>query len=173
MRTQVRGWALVGVVVGSTLVALPTPATAATDQVSGVGHYDTTGAECGAAPAGYADFNDYPALVMTGDLEGCLYTNVLATKDLGAPSGVYLESGEELFVGSLGGGAEGTFTTTYKFESRWAPDVSTGVELHGRCEHPIVAGSGTDGFIGSTGRLDFKDDVTTGLYYYRGHISLR
>ena len=172
MHTHVRRLTLLAAVAGSVLVTLSAPATAATTQVSGVGHYDTTGAECGDAPPGYADFNDYPALVMTGDLKGCLWTNVLATKDNGAPSGVYLESGEELFVGSLGGGAKGSFTTTYKFESRWAPDVSTGSELHGRCEHPIVAGSGTGGLRGATGRLDFKDDVTTGLYYYRGHLSV-
>ena len=37
----------------------------------------------------------------------------------------------------------GTFTTTYKFESKWDPDAVSGVELHGRCQHPIAKGSGT------------------------------
>jgi len=50
--------------------------------------------------------------------------------------------------------------------------VSTGVEVKGRCQHPIVKGSGTVGFAGATGRLDFKDEVSTGLYFYRGHIKL-
>jgi hypothetical protein len=66
----------------------------------------------------------------------------------------------------------GTFATTYKFTSKWDPDASTGSEVHGRCEHPIVADSGTGGFAGATGRVDFKDDVTTGEFLYRGHISL-
>ena len=56
--------------------------------------------------------------------------------------------------------------------SQWDPDVSSGSEVHGRCQHPIVAGSGTGGFAGATGRADFKDDVVTGEFLYRGHISL-
>lgn len=84
---------------------------------------------------------------------------------------MYLETGEEVFVGSLDGGSEGTFATTYTFESTWIPDVPTGSEVHGRCQHPIVAGSGTGGFEGATGRVDFKDEVTTGQYFYRGHIT--
>ena len=74
---------------------------------------------------------------------------------------MYLESGEEVIVGSLNGGPVGTFTTTYRFESKWDPDPS-GVELHGRCQHPIVKGSGTGGFEGASGRLDFKDIVDAG-----------
>jgi hypothetical protein len=161
---------LFGVLVGGFLVALSGPASAATTQISGVSYYDTAG-ECGPPPAGYADFTDF-TMVMTGDLDGCWYTRVDTPKDIGAPSGVYLETGEEVFVGSLNGGPEGTFATTYRFESKWDPDVSTGSEVHGRCQHPIVDGSGTGAFEGATGRLDFKDEVTTGLYFYRGHITL-
>ena len=50
--------------------------------------------------------------------------------------------------------------------------VSTGVEVKGRCQHPIITGSGTGGFAGATGRLDFKDQVSTGRFFYRGHITL-
>ncbi|KRF37114.1 hypothetical protein [Nocardioides sp. Soil805] len=151
-------------------VGLVTPANAAgTTQVSGSGTYATTGSECDTPPAGFAD---YPGLILTGDLEGCLYTDVVTSKDLGAPSGIYIETGRELVVASLNGGPVGTFTTTYKFESKWAPDVSTGVEVKGRCQHPITVGSGTGGFTGATGRLNFKDEVTTGTYFYRGHIAL-
>jgi hypothetical protein len=108
---------------------------------------------------------------MSGSLEGCWYTNILTSKQ--TPSGVYLESGEELFVGSLNG-AQGSFTTTYKFEAKLTP---TNVEIRGRCQHKIVAGSGTGGFEGASGRVDFKDiiDKTTLTlieYDYRGHISL-
>jgi hypothetical protein len=104
-------------------------------------------------------------MVITGDLDGCWYSKIEATKT--TPSGVYLESGEEVFVGSLSGGPEGTFATTYRFESKWGPD---GSEIHGRCQHPILAGSGTGSFEGATGRLDFKDEVSTGQFFYRGHI---
>ena len=69
-----------------------------------------------------------------------------------------------MFVGSLNGGATGTFTTNYRFQGKYEADFT--VEIHGRCQHPIAAGSGTDGFEGATGRLDFKDD-------HRRHGDLR
>jgi len=103
---------------------------------------------------------------------GCWYTKVVTATDNGAPSGVYQERGAEIFVGTLDGGAVGTFTTTYKFTSKWDPDISTGAEVRGRCQHPIVAASGTGGFAGASGRVDFKDEVTTGEFLFRGHISL-
>jgi hypothetical protein len=146
-------------------------ASAATTQISGVGVFDADA--CPAPPTGYEDFNAYPGIAMDGSLEGCWYTKVVTSRDNGTPSGVYQERGEEVFVGSFDGGPEGTFTTTYKFSSKWEPDVTNGSEVRGRCEHPIIAGSGTGGFEGATGRLDFKDDVVTGDYLWRGHISLR
>jgi hypothetical protein len=97
----------------------------------------------------------------------------VTTKDNGSPSGLYQERGEEVFVWSLDGGPVGTFQTTYKFTSKWDPHVSTGSEVHGRCQHPIVAGSGTGGFEDVRGRVDFRDDVVTGEYLYRGHLALR
>jgi hypothetical protein len=163
--------AVLFVLVVGLMVALVAPAGAATNQISGVGVFDTTGA-CPAPPSGYEDFTSLPPMVMTGSLEGCWYTKVLSAKDNGAPSGIYQERGEEVYVGSLDGGPVGTFATTYKFTSQWDPDASTGSEVHGRCQHPIVAGSGTGGFAGATGRVDFKDDVVTGEFLYRGHISL-
>ncbi len=91
-----------------------------------------------------------------------------------APSGVYIETGEEVVVASLDGRPAGTFTTTYKFESKWDPDPATGVEIHGRCQHPIVPGSGTGGFTGATGQLNFKDIIGDPVtYVYRGHIRFR
>jgi hypothetical protein len=159
------------VLVVGLIVALAVPAGAATNQLSGVGIVDTTGA-CPPPPTGFEDFTSLPPLVMTGSLDGCLYTKVITAKDNGTPSGVYQERGEEVFVGSLNGGPVGTFATTFKFTSKWDPEVSTGSEVHGRCQHPIVAGSGTGGFAGATGRLDFKDEVVTGEFLYRGHVSL-
>ena len=167
MHTKIQRLVLLVMLVGGLLIALSAPANAATNQISGVAVFDTTG-ECSPPPTGYEDFTQ----VMTGSLAGCWYTNIETQKDNGAPSGVYIESGKEIFVGSLNGGPEGTFATTYKFESKWDPDVKTGSEVHGRCQHPIVAGSGTGGFEGVTGRVDFKDEVTTGQFFYRGHITL-
>jgi len=154
-------------------IAVSAPASARSNQISGVGVFDVSGSTCSGPPSGYADFVSYPPIVLSGSLQGCWYTKVDTFKDNGAPSGVYLESGREVFVGSLNGGPEGVFTTTYKFESKWDPDVSTGSEVRGRCQHPLVAGSGTGGFTGATGRVDFKDIVADGSYIYRGHISIR
>jgi hypothetical protein len=147
-------------------------ASASSNQISGVAVFDLSGATCEGPPVEYADFVSYPPLLLSGSLEGCWYTRVDSVKDNGAPSGVYLETGREVFVGRLDGGPVGVFVTTYRFESKWDPDVSTGSELRGRCQHPIVAGSGTGGFAGATGRVDFKDVVADGSFVYRGHISI-
>jgi hypothetical protein len=163
--------AVLFILVVGLMVALAPTGSAATNQLSGVAVFDPGGV-CPPPPAGHEDFTSLPPLVMTGSLEGCWYTKIVSTKDNGAPSGIYQERGEEIFVGSLNGGPEGTLATTYKFTSQWDPEVSTGSEVHGRCQHPVVTGSGTGGFTGATGRVDFKDDVTTGEFLYRGHISL-
>ena len=151
------------------LVLVHPAASQAATRVSGSADYDTTA--CPGPPAAYADFDTYPGLALEGSLEGCLYTKVTGTHE--TSSGVYLETGQEVFVGRLDGGPMGTFTTGYRFESKWDPDVSTGVEVHGRCQHPIVAASGTGGFAGATGRLDFKDFPGEPVpYVYRGFVDL-
>ena len=77
---------------------------------------------------------------------------------------------KKLFVGRLDGGPAGTFTTTYRFEAKLNPH---GSEVRGRCQHPIATGSGTGGFAGATGRVDFKDIAEDPItYVYRGHISV-
>jgi len=102
MRTKIQRLALLAVVMGGLLVmALSAPASAANTQISGVGVADTAGA-CGSPPPRYADFTDF-TLVMTGSLEGCWYTKIDTATDHGAPSGVYHETGREVFVGSLNG----------------------------------------------------------------------
>ena len=171
MRTLQRLGLLAVVFIGS-ILAGSAPASARSNQISGVAVFDFSGDSCTGPPAGYSDFVSYPPLLMSGSLEGCWYTKVDAVHDNGAPSGVYIETGREVFVGSLDGGPVGVFTTTYQFESKWDPDVATGAELRGRCQHPIVRGSGIDGFAGATGRLDFKDVVADGSFVYRGHISI-
>jgi hypothetical protein len=149
------------------LLMLSAPANAAANQISGTAVFDTAG-PAGQCPAEPDDYQGYPALVMTGSLDGCWYTKILTAEE--TRGGVYLETGEELFVGRLDGGPEGTFTTTYRFEAKLNPD---GTEVRGRCQHPIATGSGTGGFKGATGRVDFKDIVGgTTTYVYRGHISV-
>jgi len=134
-------------------------------QVSGVGFPDATDA-CNSAGQG-ATF----AITLTGDLEGCHYFFIDEFEC--SPSGTYREKGRELFVGTYKG-QSGTFRTTYKFEGKYEGcaenGAALGAEIFGRCQHPIVEGSGTGVFEGVTGRLDFKDDIAAGNYPYRGHF---
>src|SRR3954454_23126453 len=120
------------------VVARPAAVSAATHQLAGDAFYDPTGAVCGPPPSGYADFTSYAPLVLRGSLAGCWYTKVETARQM--PSGVYLETGEEVFVGTLNGGPAGSFATTYRFEALLDPN---GTEIRGRCQHPIAAGSGT------------------------------
>ena len=127
-------------------------------QISGTGFIAGTG-ECTSPPPG-ALF----ALTMTGDLEGCLY--VFVDEFECSPSGTYREQGRELFVSAHNAGAD-SFWTTYKFEAKYSGlaadcDILKATEIFGRCQHPIVKGSGTGVFEGVTGRLDFKDDIAAG-----------
>lgn len=107
-----------------------------------------------------------------GNLIGCLITTSSDEPSI-TPSGVYLERGTEMFIGCLyEDGMEigcGSFETTYLFSAKFPPDAE---QQFGRCQHPIVAGTGTDVFEGATGRIDFKDDLDAGLFNFRGHISL-
>ena len=134
-------------------------------QISGVGFF-AIASECDAAALG-ADY----AVRMTGDLEGCHY--VFIDDFECSPSGTYRESGREYFVGTYKG-SSGTFWTTYKFEAKYegcaANGAALGAEIFGRCQHPIVAGSGDGVFEGVSGRLDLKDDIQAGNYPYRGHL---
>lgn len=166
MSTILRQLKLALVLLASVLLALPAPAHAGQAHLDGTAFLQTSpGAPCPAPPPAY---DSYPPIVMSGSLEGCWYTHVDTSRI--TPGDVYLEVGRELFVGRLDGGLPGTFTTTYKFEAKLNAD---GTERSGRCEHPIVSGSGTGGFEGATGRVDFKDIIEDPIYYvYRGHISL-
>ena len=125
--------------------------------------------------AGPASECDDPTSVLTielsGGLEGCWYTAWFETT-VNTPSGVYQEIGAEWFVGCLVEDGDevacGTFETTYRFTAKFTEDG----QQHGRCQHPIVAGSGTGDFEGATGRVDFKDNVELGNFDVRGHIAL-
>jgi hypothetical protein len=134
-------------------------------QISGVGFFDATNA-CNSAGQG-AD----AALTLTGDLQGCWYFFVDEFEC--SPSGTYRELGRDLFIGTYNG-QPGTFWTTYRFEAKYEGCAENGaplgLEIFGRCQHPIVEGSGTGVFEGVSGRVDFKDDIEAGNYPYRGHL---
>jgi len=119
-----------------------------------------------------AAFGSY---TMSGGLVGCWYTDTLVLTGV-HPSGTVDLSGTEHFVGCLdldGNGncsaddPAGTFTTTFTFTGKYD---AAGNELHGRCHHPIVSGSG--GFATVGGVIDFTDDVSTGCARYTGSIRL-
>ena len=134
-------------------------------QIRGIGFFDAND-PCD-SPGQGATY----AVILTGDLEGCLYITVEESEC--SPSGTYREVGTEEFVGTYNGEA-GSFRTTYKFEAKYegcADDGSyIGAEILGRCQHPIVEGSGEGVFEGVSGRLDMKDDIAAGNYPYRGHF---
>jgi hypothetical protein len=156
--TTLAAVALIGVV-----WTAPSPAFAGgATQISGVASFDEAEAPVCAPVPGY----DY-ALVMSGDLEGCLYTDVKTAES--SPSGTYRETGTELFVGSYLDGS-GTFETTYRFEAKYEDVDTLSGEIFGRCQHPIVEGSGTGIFEGVSGYLFFKDEVESGTFLYRGHL---
>jgi hypothetical protein len=134
-------------------------------QLSGTGFFDAADA-CDAQSQGAAY-----SVTMTGDFEGCLYTYVDEFEC--SPSGTYRELGREYFVGTYNG-ESGSFWTAYKFEAKYegcAADGSyIGAEIKGRCQHPIVEGTGTGVFEGVTGWMHFKDDIEAGNYPYSGHL---
>ncbi len=152
-----------GLIAAAAALVIAVPATAAGNpQISGVAVFDEAGV-CTDIPSEFT-------MVMSGDLVGCWYTHGWEVT-VDAPSGVYQERGTETFIGCLADGTTcGTFDTTYTFTAKFAPDSS---QLHGRCQHPIVKGSGTGDFAGVTGRVDFKDDVDLGIANYRGQLKLK
>lgn len=144
---------------------LSLPSIAGTTQVAGVGVFNTA---C-QPPVGSPPDNlgDYPPIDLSGSLVGCWYTYVSASRF--NPSGTYIEQGTEIFVGCLNGTACGTFETTYTFTGKYTDDTFA-EEIHGRCEHAIVGGTGD--FAGAKGAIKFKDDVVNLKFDFRGHVTL-
>jgi hypothetical protein len=160
-----RATSLTTVVAALVFAALATPASAGTTLVSGSSVFNNA---C-AAPVGDVpgSIGDYPPIDFSGSLDGCWYTYVSAS--MFNPSGTYVEQGTELFVGCLNGTTCGTFETTYTFTGKYT-DETFAVEIHGRCEHSIVGGTGD--FAGAKGVITFKDDVVNLKFDYRGQIQL-
>ena len=131
-------------------------------QISGIGYFDLDG-ECDDVKGQGSSYN----LTMTGDLEGCHYVFIESSSC--SAGGAYTERGTETFVGAYNG-TTGTFRTTYLFTATYEDCATLTGEIVGRCQHPIIAGSGEGVFEGVTGRLDFQDDIETGNFPYRGHF---
>lgn len=130
-------------------------------QISGLGVF--------AEECEYEDGEGSPdfALYLEGDLHGCLFVFV-ETYDC-TPSGTYIETGREHFIGEYNG-EMGSFWTNYRFEAKYEDCPALMGEIFGRCQHPIEAGSGEGVFEGVSGRIDFKDDIEAGNFPYRGHL---
>lgn len=160
--TTQRFAALVSTLLLTLVMAVPASAGGSgATQVSGIGYPDDEGV-CKELPFHYV-------IVMTGDLEGCVYGIVTSSKGPG-PSGVYKERADETFVGSYKG-REGTFRMKENFHAKF--DLASENEIFGFCKHPIVRGSGTAAFAGVRGRLDFRDEVSDPAsvsFPYKGHL---
>ena len=163
---NVRRLLLMAVLVLGLTVAGASPVSAQTSRVSGTAVSDPGGVCTGENVP--SNFFDYPPLVMSGSLEGCWYTDVFWSKDFGHP-GLYLEVGQEMFVGTVNGKA-GSFTTKYVFEAKLGAD---GFEVSGQCQHLIVRGK--DGLRGISGLILFTDIVDQAThvitYEYKGVVS--
>lgn len=167
-------WMVLITVAATMVTVLAAPVSAGADaqttQVRGTGVYEWAelfgdpfgeGDVCAPLDGDFAAYTDF-VMRIEGDLTGCWYQ--IVDDYAMTPSGTYREHGREVFV------ADGTgdlFAMTYTFTGKFDAE---GNEIHGRCQHPIVPGSGTGVFAGATGRIDFKDDVDAGINYYRGHI---
>lgn len=139
-------------------------------QISGIG-YPSSPTDCDDAVTGPDGQSPDIYTRLHGDLEGCQYA-FIETHNC-TPSGIYTETGSEIYVldGPYG---QGTFETTYRFQGKFEgcseDGFPTGAELFGGCQHPIIAGTGTGDYEGVTGRLRFKDDVVAGNFPYHGQL---
>jgi len=139
-------------------------------QISGIGYWPDVGECISPSDGRYFDYS----FKVTGDLEGCVYVTVDLDSVRCTPSGIYQERGTE-FYDIVGGsqGLSGTYISNYRFAGKYDAcllDDPLAMEIFGRCQHPVLAGSGTGSFEGVTGRINFKDDIGAGNFPYRGHF---
>lgn len=72
-------------------------------------------------------------------------------------------------------GASGTTATDFVITSKWAGEPFVTDQFHGRCQHLIRPGTGTDAFEGATARFDFEDMIVEGIavgFPFRGQVEL-
>lgn len=106
----------------------------------------------------------------TGSLQGCWWIDTFQTTS-DPDKSHFRATGTEHFTGCLGSIC-GTFYTTYSFTAKTDGPWPTGAEIHGRCHHPIVGGTG--GFADASGEISFHDvvDVSPPYYPYVGSVHL-
>lgn len=102
------------------------------------------------------------ALLLTGDLEGCLSIFIDDFQCHGLDAfDLYLEQGREVFVGTLHG-KSGRFRTTYTFDGAYAggfcQSFDASLEVGGGCIHKIDGRSGV--FKHAEGLFTFIDVIT-------------
>ena len=104
-----------------------------------------------------------PPSVVSGSLVGCWYTDTIDSQR-STPSGAFVATGTEQFIGCLGARC-GRIFSTYTFTARFDGDT----ELHGRCHHPITGGDGD--FAGVGGVIHMRD-LPNGCAEYHGTLDL-
>lgn len=115
------------------------------------------------SPACTAVADALASFTVAGTLDGCWYVTS-ATKWQENGNGGLLATGTETFDGCLGQDC-GQLFTTFTFTAQFADD---GTELHGRCQHPIVGGTGD--FAGASGVITMRD-LPDGCSTYKGHVT--
>jgi hypothetical protein len=116
---------------------------------------NSTFSGCGVAGSDFA-------LLMTGDLEGCLsiFVEGYTCKEMNGFAH-YTERGREAFVGTLRG-KQGRFTTNYTVDAAYATgfcqSLDYSLELSGSCIHKIQGRSGT--FTDRKGVFTLFDVIT-------------
>ena len=116
---------------------------------------NSTFSDCGVPESDYA-------ILLTGDLEGCLSTFIEGSKcrEL-ADYDLYLEHGREVFIGTLNG-KPGRFSTDYTFDAAYAKgfcqSFDASLEVGGGCIHKIQRGSGA--FRNVEGVIKIIDVIT-------------
>jgi len=165
VRKKIELLGLVMVLVCGLMVSLNGPASATTGTshgwkfVSGVGLPLPDGSKaCNKSadqmPGKFRDYFSIPAMVMTGDLQGCWYTKVDPHSVINFPNGWHFERGWEVFFEH--NRSTSRFETTYTFQGQYD---SNGNEIQGQCQHPIIHGSGRGRLSGAAGQLFFVDEI--------------
>lgn len=142
---------------------------------------NSTFSDCGGPNADFA-------MLLTGDLEGCLSVFVKRYKCMALNDhDLYWESGREVFQGDMNG-ESGKFTTRYTFHAAYAPgfceSFDFSLEVGGGCVHEVWGDSGV--FRKYEGVITFIDviagvtgDPVSGTYMqglgannflYSGHL---
>ncbi len=142
-------------------------------RIAGIGYFEGEEA-CDEPITNSAGVSPDASLDMTGDLQGCLYIFIETYECM--PGGVYIEDGHEIYVGSGAEGDDGTFQTEYRFVAHFPSEADCHAftnMIRGRCQHPIVAGSGTGDYRGVTGKFQMVDNVEEGYADYLGLLHFR